>query len=104
MEIKANEKWGINSFDILGLNVSEFQTLCELKTRIKNVLETHKDEKKKNEYLSDDELKMIHAVLHVFTRDHAFKVTNTFEDALKALNKPVEKKPTIPVGEDQTFG
>ena len=54
MEIKANEKWGINSFDILGLNVSEFQTLCELKTRVENVLETHKDEKKKNEYLSDD--------------------------------------------------
>ena len=47
---------------------------------------------------------MIHAVLHVLTRDHAFKVTNTLEDALKALNKPVEKKPTIPVGDDQLFG
>ena len=104
MEIKTVDRYAVVATDIKGINNKEMRQMHEMKERIAQVINSHKDEKVKNEYLTDDELMMIHAILHVFTKDFSSSQTSAFDDALKELNKPVEEKPTIPVGEDQTFG
>lgn len=106
MEIKTIERYAVIAIDINGINNKEMRQMHEMKERIAQVINSHKDEKVKNEYLTDNELMMIHAILHVFTKDFPASSSqiSAFDDALKELNKPVEEKPTIPVGEDTTFG
>lgn len=85
MEIKQKSDYGVVATTISNVNNNEMRTMCSLKEKIENVLNTHKDGQKK-EYLSDDDLLLLHAVLHVFTRDFETNSTNAFEDALKELN------------------
>lgn len=63
----------------------------EMKERITQVLNSHKDEKVKNDYLTDDELKFMHAILHVFTKEYSQTQTSAFDDFLKEQDKPAEQ-------------
>jgi len=83
MKIKSNKEYAIASMDILGVNEREMRQMHELKTRVKNVLDSHKDENKKNEYLSDEDLKLVHAILSVFTKEYANTQSSAFDDFLK---------------------
>ena len=92
MEIKFKESYAVVATNISGINNKEMRQMHEMKERIAQVLNSHKDEKTKNEYLTDDELKLIHAIFYVFTKDFATTQESAFDNALKELNKPSEEK------------
>lgn len=112
MKIKGNKSYGIVSTDVVDINNKEMQQMHELKNRIKNILDSHKEGSEKKEYASDDDLLMIHAILSVFTKEYESTQTSAFDDFLKEQNKPAEQpqkqetKESLsdPYHEDQTFG
>lgn len=54
----------------------------ELKNRIKDVLDSHKSEEKKK-YINDEDLKLMHAILSVFTKKYETVLTSEFDNFLK---------------------
>lgn len=113
MKIKGNKSYGIVSTDVVDINNKEMQQMHELKNRIKNILDSHKEGSEKKEYASDDDLLMMHAILSVFTKEYESTQTSAFDDFLKEQNKPAEqpqfeqktkKSLPDPYHEDQTFG
>jgi hypothetical protein len=84
MEIKLNKAFGVVSTSLTVTN-REMDELCEMKERVIRVLNTHNDEKVKNEYLSDTELKMLHAILHALTKEYDFSRVSTFQDTYDEL-------------------
>lgn len=103
MKIKGNKSYGIVSTDVIDINNKEMQQMYELKNRIKNILDSHKEGSEKKEYVSDDDLKMMHAVLSVFTKEYESTQTSAFDDFLKEQNKPAEKK-SIRLPDDDLYG
>lgn len=112
MEIRPTKSYGIVSTDIRDINNREMQQMHELKNSIKDVLDSHKPDSKEKKYISDDDLKMMHAILSVFTKEYESTQTSAFDDFLKEQDKPVERpqkqetKQSLsdPFHEDQTFG
>lgn len=88
MNITNQTQYAVVSTSILDINNKEMRQMHEMKERIKDVLESHKDENKKNEYLTDEELAMIHAILSVFTKDFSSTQTSAFDDFLKEQAEP----------------
>ena len=86
MEIVKNETRAITSVDVRGINCKEMQQMDALKSRIAHVLDTHKCEDKKNEYLTDDDLQLMFAILHVFTKGYSDSISSAFDNALEELN------------------
>lgn len=91
MKIKGNEAYGIVSTDVMDINNKEMQQMHGLNNRIKNVLNSHKEDSEKKEYISDDDLKLMSAILSVFTKEYSDTQTSAFDDFLKESEKPVEK-------------
>lgn len=79
---------GITAQDI---NMKELRQMQELKTRIEDVLKSHAPESKEKKYIDDDDLKLMRAILHVFTKEYSATQASAFDDALKELEKPVEE-------------
>ena len=65
--------------------------MFELNNRIKNVLDSHKEGSEKKEYVSDDDLKLMYAILSVFTKEYSSTQTSAFDDFLKEQDKPAEQ-------------
>ncbi len=63
----------------------------ELNNRIKNVLDSHKEGSEKKEYVSDDDLKMMYAILSVFTKEYSSTQTSAFDDFIAEQDKPAEQ-------------
>lgn len=87
MKIKVKESYamvGVNAEDI---NINELRQMRELDDRIADVLISHKAESKEKKYISDDDLKLMHAILRVFTREYSSAQTSVFDDELKAIEK-----------------
>lgn len=91
MNIKSNKSFGIVGYDIEGVNLCEMRQMSELKDRIYNVVASHVDDSKKNEYISDDDLRLMHAILCVFTKDYSNNTESEFDKFLKGAEKPVEQ-------------
>ena len=113
MKIKKNRELAICSVDILDINCVEMKQMSDLNNRIKNILNSHKKDSEKKEYISDDDLNLMYAILSVFTKEYSSSLTSAFDDFLKEQNKPapqsveekIEDTPLIdPYHEDQTFG
>lgn len=112
MKIKGNKSYGIVSTDVMDINNKEMQQMYELKNSIKSVLDSHKPDSKEKKYISDDDLKMMHAILSVFTKEYESTQSSAFDDFLKEQDKPAEQpqkqqtKESVsdPFHEDQTFG
>lgn len=86
------------------INLRELMQMAEMKERIAHVLNTHKDEKLKKEYLSDDELEKIMTILVVLTREYEGCEPSAFDEALMELRqanttkeKPADNKPAIAI-------
>lgn len=94
MEIVSNREYCLASTDVRGINNKEMRQMHELKTRITEVLDSHKPEAEKRKYISDDDLKLMHAILSVFTKEYASTQTSAFDDFLKEQNKPIEQPTT----------
>lgn len=107
MKIKEKKDFGIVGIDALDINTKEMRQMHELKNRINDVLISHKPDSKEKKYISDDDLKLMHAILYVFTKDYASTQTSAFDDALEEFDriaKGEEKPSTMNPGEDdQTF-
>ena len=108
MNVKRNKQYAIVSTDICDINNKEMRQMHELKNRINDVLISHKPDSKEKKYISDDDLKLMHAILYVFTKDYAQTQTSAFDDALEEFDKIAkgEEKPSAmnPGEDDQTFG
>lgn len=86
MEIKFEESRAIVGASFLNVNSKEMRQMYEMKERIAAVLNSHKGENLKKEYLSDEELSMLHAILHAFTKGYvSITQTSAFDDALEEL-------------------
>lgn len=92
MNIKIERSLGMTGVTANDINMKELRQMHELKTRIEDVLKSHAPESKEKKYIDDDDLKLMRAVLHVFTKEYSATQTSVFDDALKELEKPVEQK------------
>jgi predicted RND superfamily exporter protein len=112
MKIESKQSYAIVSTTIRDINNREMRQMYELKNRINDVLASHKPDSKEKKYISDDDLKLTHAILSVFTKEYESTQTSAFDDFLKEQDKPVEQpqqqetKQSLsdPYHEDQTFG
>lgn len=77
--------------DVRDINNREMKQMHELNARIQDVLESHKPEAKEKKYINDDDLKLMHAILSVFTKEYKNTQTSAFDDFLKEQEKPVEE-------------
>ncbi len=83
MDIKSKKDYAIVSTTISDINNKEMRQMHELNNRINDVLDSHKPDSKEKKYISDDDLKLMHAILSVFTKDYASTQTSAFDDFLK---------------------
>ena len=88
MEIKSKQSYAIVSTTISDINNREMRQMHELKNNIKNVLDSHKPDSKEKKYISDDDLKLMHAILSVFTKEYSSTQTSAFDDFLKEQEQP----------------
>ena len=65
--------------------------MYELNSRVKDVLDSHKPDSKEKKYICDDDLKLMHAILSVFTKEYSSTQTSAFDDFLKEQDKPAEE-------------
>lgn len=96
MKILKNHGTGVVSYDINNVNLNEMRQMHELKNRINDVLDSHKPESKEKKYINDDDLKLMHAVLSVFTKDYEGNTESAFDAFLKEQQKTVDKLPEPP--------
>lgn len=87
MRINKNYGEGVTSLDILNLNMVEVRQMVEMKQHIAEVLNSHNDKETKNKYLSDDDLKLLHAMLVVFTKEIELESSSAFTAELKAIEE-----------------
>lgn len=100
MNIKSNESYGVVSYNIEDVNLNEMRQMAELKDKINNVLESHAKDSEKRKYVNDDDLKLMHAVLSVFTKDYKNNTESAFDAFLKEQQKTVDKLPEPPAEVD----
>jgi hypothetical protein len=93
MKIISNREFALTSTDVRGINNKEMRQMHELNNRIKSVLDSHKEGSEKREYINDDDLNLMHAILSVFTKEYADTQTSAFDDFLAEQDKPVDKLP-----------
>lgn len=92
MTVSPNYGNGITSIDVFSINLLEIQQMLQMRDRIAHVLNTHEGKDSKNEYLSDDDLRMMHAILTVFTRPMENSLESEFDKYLK-LNLKAPQTP-----------
>lgn len=95
MEIKLNKTYAVASTDIRDINCREMRQMYELNNRVKSVLDSHKEKSEKKEYISDEDLKLISAILSVFTKDFADTQTSAFDDFLKEQTAKAKLKSAV---------
>lgn len=92
MNIKIESSFAMIGVNAEEINMKELRQMHELKTRIEDVLKSHAPESKEKKYVDDNDLKLMRAILHVFTKEYSATQASAFDDALKELEKPVEQK------------
>lgn len=105
MNVKANKSYGIVGYSIEDVNLDEMRQMAELKNKINDVLKSHAKDSKEKKYVNDNDLKLMHAILSVFTKDYESATTSAFDDFLKEHEKennpepqpkePEKKKPVL---------
>lgn len=110
MVTKENYGKAIVSVDVLDINAVEMRQMCELEKRIAEVLFSHINKLDANgnaikpQYLNDDELRMMRAILYTFTKGHQAATSSSFDVTLKEL-KDQEPKPQVRrLPDDDLFG
>ena len=100
MKIRTFSGSAVLATSIEELNGREMRQMFEMRKRIETVLKSHEDGKKK-QYLNDDELKLIHAILYVFTKHMGDSLESEFDKAIEQLDA-VEQPTDCPVPETTT--
>ena len=97
MKIISNREYAIASTDVRGINNKEMRQMHELNKRIIDVLASHNENSEKKEYITDDDLVLMHAILSVFTKEYS----NTQESAFDAFLKEEEEAHNEDVANDE---
>lgn len=98
MTTRENYGKAIVSVDVLDINSVEMRQMCELEQRIAEVLFSHINKVDingnpiKKQYLNDNELRLMRAILYTFTKGNQTSMLSTFDTTLKEL-KEQEPKP-----------
>lgn len=87
MRIESNTSIGVVGYNIMDVNLNEMRQMAELKDRINDVLVSHTKDSKEKKYVNDDDLKLMHAILSVFTKDYKDTTTSAFDKFLKDKEK-----------------
>ena len=103
MKIINEKSYAIVSTTISDINNHEMRQMYELKNRIEDVLKSHLPESKEKKYISDDDLKLMGAILSVFTKKYACTQTSAFDDELKEMEKEAKPHP-LPEDADLSGG
>ncbi len=93
MNIKKKTSIGVVGYNIEDVNLNEMRQMHELKNRIVDVLNSHKPEAKEKKYIDDADLKLMHAILSVFTKDYEGTIVSAFDEFLANENKPQPSTP-----------
>ena len=93
MDIKKKTNIGVVGYDIDDVNLNEMRQMAELKDKINDVLKSHAKDSKEKKYVNDDDLKLMHAILSVFTKDYESTKKSAFDDFLKEHEKENKPKP-----------
>lgn len=110
MTTKENYGKAIVSVDILDINAVEMRQMCELEQRIAEVLFSHINKVDTNgntikpQYLNDDELMMMRAILHTFTKGYQTSMLSAFDTTLKELKEQEPKPHSRRLPDDDLFG
>lgn len=91
MKIIQNREYAIASTDVRDINCKEMRQMHELNQRIVAVLASHEKDSEKKEYISDDDLNLMHAILTVFTKDFSSTQESAFDNFLKEEEKSHEE-------------
>lgn len=91
MTIKSNSSFGVVGYNIMDVNLNEMRQMAELKDRINDVLVSHAKDSKEKKYINDDDLKLMHAILSVFTKNYSNVASSAFDEFLKEQEKPAEQ-------------
>ena len=93
MNIRLKQSYAIVGYNIEDVNLDEMRQMTELKNKINNVLKSHTKDSKEKKYVNDDDLKLMHAILSVFTKDYESTKKSAFDDFLKEHEKENKPKP-----------
>lgn len=96
MDIRKRTNVGVVGYDINNVNLNEMRQMHELKNKINDVLKSHAKDSKEKKYVNDDDLKLMHAILSVFTENYESTKASAFDDFLKEQQKTVDKLPEPP--------
>ena len=99
MKIKVKNSFAMVGVNAEEINMKELRQMHELKTRIEDVLKSHAPESKEKKYIDDDDLKLMRAILRVFTKEYSSTQTSIFDDELKVIEE--EEKNTEGVDEGE---
>ena len=97
MKIISNREYAIASTDVHGINNKEMRQMHELNKRIVDVLVSHNENSEKKEYITDDDLILMHAILSVFTKEYS----NTQESAFDTFLKEEEEAHCVDVANNE---
>ena len=86
MNFKCERDYVIVSTSICDINNHEMSQMCQMRDKVKKILENHRDEKAKKEYISDKELEKIYAILLTFTGDWEVEKSK-FDEVYKELQE-----------------
>lgn len=110
MTTRENYGKAIVSVDVLDINSVEMRQMCELEERIAEVLFTHINKVDadgntiKPQYLNDDELRLMRAILYTFTKGHRTSMSSAFNTTLKELKEQEPKPRCRRLPDDDLFG
>ena len=92
MDINKKRAQGVVGYDICDIRPVEMKYMVDMCNRVKAILDNHQNKDAQKEYLSDDDLKKIWAILSVFTRESELSTRpSEFETFLAEQEKQVEK-------------
>ncbi len=107
MNIKKERAQGVVGYDICDIRPVEMKYMVDMCNRVKNILDNHQNKDAQKEYLSDDDLKKIWAILSVFTRESDLSTRpSEFETFLAEQEKQAEKPAdaTVEKPEEKPYG
>lgn len=83
MKVIQNREYALASTDVRGINNKEMRQMYDLNKRIIDVLASHDEKSEKKEYISDDDLLLMHAILGFFTKEYSYTQESEFDKFLK---------------------
>lgn len=93
MQIRKRTSVGVVGYDITDVCLNEMRQMHELNNRVVDVLNSHKPEAKEKKYVDDADLKLMHSILSVFTKDYEGTIVSAFDEFLANENKPESPAP-----------